>query len=69
MNAWHLTPREVESVEAVIRHGSAKKAASSLGISPRTVETHIQHAYGKAGVSHISQLVAAYVTAKLKDTQ
>lgn len=57
---------EVEAIEAVIKHGTAKRAAAPLGISPKAVEARIGRAYDRAGVRHIAQLVAAYVTAQLK---
>lgn len=61
-----FTPYEVEAIEAIIKHGTAKKAAAPLGLSPKAVEARIGRAYDRAGVRHIAQLVAVYVTAQLK---
>ena len=45
-----LTAREAE-VLALVREGLAtKRIASAIGISPRTVDKHIQHALDKLGV-------------------
>ena len=46
-----LTEREVE-VLRLIAHGNAnKQVAAALGISPKTVGTHVEHIYAKAGVT------------------
>lgn len=48
--ALGLTAREAE-VLALVREGLAtKRIASAIGISPRTVDKHIQHALDKLGV-------------------
>ena len=36
-----VTPAEKAALEAVLRHGTAKGAASALGKSPRTVEDQL----------------------------
>ena len=51
--AWPsgLTDREVMVLRLVARGQSNKQIAGSLGISPRTVEHHVQHIYAKIGTS------------------
>jgi HD-GYP domain-containing protein (c-di-GMP phosphodiesterase class II) len=46
-----LTPREVEVLVLVARGWSNKAIARELSVSARTVGSHIEHAYTKAGVS------------------
>ncbi len=46
-----LTDREVEVLRLVARGHTAKETGSALGISAKTVDHHIQHIYGKIGVS------------------
>lgn len=64
---WGLTRRETEALEAVITHGRAKVACRALGMSPKTLEVHVQRIRAKSGHSHIAPLVAAYVSAKVRD--
>jgi HD-GYP domain-containing protein (c-di-GMP phosphodiesterase class II) len=51
--AWpaDLTDREVDVLRLVARGLTNKEAASRLGISPRTVQQHTLHIYGKIGVT------------------
>jgi putative nucleotidyltransferase with HDIG domain len=51
--AWpsDLSDREVEVLRLVARGMSNKRLAEALFISPRTAEHHVQHIYGKIGVS------------------
>jgi HD-GYP domain-containing protein (c-di-GMP phosphodiesterase class II)/DNA-binding CsgD family transcriptional regulator len=46
-----LTAREVEVLDRLVRGRSNKQIARDLGISPRTVGTHVEHIYVKIGVS------------------
>jgi HD-GYP domain-containing protein (c-di-GMP phosphodiesterase class II) len=46
-----LTDREVEVLRLVARGGSVHAMAGMLYLSPKTVDHHIQHIYGKIGVS------------------
>jgi len=46
-----LTARELEVLRLVARGLSTRQIADTLVISPKTVDTHIQHLYGKIAVS------------------
>ena len=46
-----LTEREVDVLRLIARGHSNKQVAAALGISPKTVGHHIEHLYGKAGVT------------------
>jgi HD-GYP domain-containing protein (c-di-GMP phosphodiesterase class II) len=46
-----LTEREVDVLRRIARGRSNKEAARDLGISAKTVGTHIEHIYAKAGVT------------------
>lgn len=45
-----LTAREAEIVERVTAGRSNREIASDLGIAPRTVQKHLEHAFRKLGV-------------------
>jgi HD-GYP domain-containing protein (c-di-GMP phosphodiesterase class II) len=46
-----LTEREIEVLRLLSRGQSMKRIAAALVISEKTVDNHIQHIYGKVGVS------------------
>jgi HD-GYP domain-containing protein (c-di-GMP phosphodiesterase class II) len=46
-----LTAREVEVLGLIARGRSTKQIAAELTITPKTADSHIQHIYGKLGVS------------------
>ncbi len=46
-----LTEREVEVLRLLARGRSNRQIAEQLVVSPRTAEHHVQHIYGKIGVS------------------
>ena len=52
-----LTAREAEVVRLVARGMSNKSIAHQLGISPRTVEGHLNHVFDKLGVLSRTELV------------
>jgi DNA-binding NarL/FixJ family response regulator len=52
-----LTAREQEVVRLVARGMSNKAIAHLLGISPRTVEGHLNHVFEKAGTTSRTELV------------
>jgi HD-GYP domain-containing protein (c-di-GMP phosphodiesterase class II) len=45
-----LTGREIEVLQALARGGATKEIARDLGLSPKTVDNHIQSIYSKLGV-------------------
>jgi DNA-binding NarL/FixJ family response regulator len=53
-----LTERELEILELLARGQTVQQAATRLGLSPRTVETHIGKAYRKLGVKNRVQAVS-----------
>lgn len=55
-----LTQRECDVVAAAIEVGPRKLIADKLGISERTVDSHIGSAIRKAGVINIVQLAVKY---------
>jgi HD-GYP domain-containing protein (c-di-GMP phosphodiesterase class II) len=57
-----LTGREVEVIGLLARGRATKQIAASLGISTKTADRHIQHIYGKIGVS--SRAAAAIYAAE-----
>jgi DNA-binding CsgD family transcriptional regulator len=54
---YHLTPREVEIIEALISGGSNKQIAEWLFISVKTVENHLYNIYQKTDTSGRLQLL------------
>jgi DNA-binding NarL/FixJ family response regulator len=56
----NLTPRETEILDALAKGLIYKQIADQLGISYRTVHTHIEHIYQKLHVRSRSQAVAKY---------
>jgi HD-GYP domain-containing protein (c-di-GMP phosphodiesterase class II) len=46
-----LTGREVDVLQRVVRGGTTREIAHDLGLSPKTVDNHIQSIYGKIGVN------------------
>lgn len=53
-----LTEREAEVLELVREGLATKRIASAIGISPRTVDKHVQHALDKLGVRTRVQAIA-----------
>jgi DNA-binding NarL/FixJ family response regulator len=46
-----LTEREVDVLRLIARGRSNKDAGRELGISPKTVGSHVEHLYAKTGVT------------------
>lgn len=53
-----LTAREAEALRWIALGRSGPEAAKLMGISPRTVEKHLQHVHAKLGVTTSSQAAA-----------
>jgi DNA-binding NarL/FixJ family response regulator len=47
----HLTDREIEVLRLIARGRSNREVAAELVISAKTVGTHVEHIYTKAGVT------------------
>lgn len=63
----YLTRREKEVVAQLLRGYSAKESAKVLGISYRTVETHIDNIKNKFGVNRKHELIVKlYAMGELK---
>ncbi len=62
-----LSDRETEVALAVARGASNKAVARKLGISPRTVSTHLSHVYRKLEVSSRTELAATLIAYGLGD--
>ncbi len=61
----HLTAREREVLELIARGRSNKRIALELGISEKTVKTHVGHLLAKLGVSDRTQAAVLAVQAGL----
>ncbi len=59
----NLTPREEEVLFLIIRGKTAKLAAASLGLSPRTVQQHIDMLKAKFNVSTKGELIDMAIAA------
>jgi len=60
-----LTAREAEVVQLVARGMSNKSIAHQLGISPRTVEGHLNHVFDKLGILSRTELVHFALASRL----
>jgi DNA-binding NarL/FixJ family response regulator len=52
-----LTPRESEVVKLLAEGKSNKEAASTLGVSTRTIESHHNHIMRKLNFASFSELI------------
>lgn len=52
-----LTPRETEILNLIAKGLSNRNAAETLGLSPATVRTHLEHIYAKLDVSNRTEAV------------
>ena len=57
-----LSPRESEVVAGIVSGLRPKEIARGLGISNRTVESHIEHARAKLGARNVQDLVRIALT-------
>ena len=61
LGAPDLTPRELEVLAAMARHGSTDEMASSLGMAVETAKVHVRRILHKLGVETRAQAVATAV--------
>jgi DNA-binding CsgD family transcriptional regulator len=53
-----LTARQAETLRSAALGHTASQTAARMGITPRTVEKHLQHVYGKLGARSLAQAAA-----------
>ena len=53
---WSLTPTELDVVRLISEGLATKDIAARLFVSPRTVQTHLTHVYGKLGLTSRVQI-------------
>lgn len=58
LRAAGLSRREAEAISLVAHGSSSADAGAALGVSPRTVDKHLQHAFAKLGVPNRSPAAA-----------
>lgn len=58
MIAAGLTPREAQVMRYVARGATSESIAWKLGISPRTVEKHLENVLAKVGVTTRGEAIA-----------
>lgn len=56
-NPWDLSEREGQVLTALAEHGCSKLAGHALGISPKTVDVHMQHCMVHMGARNRLQAV------------
>ena len=57
----HVTPRQAQILRLIALGLSDKEIASSLGVSPRTVQTHLVRLYQEHGLHTRSAAVAFWL--------
>jgi DNA-binding NarL/FixJ family response regulator len=62
-----LTPREIDVITLLAQGKSNKEAASALGVSARTVESHRNHIMRKMNFSSFSEMIRFAIRNKIVD--
>ena len=60
-NGMHVTPRQAQILGLVASGLSDKEIATLLGVSPRTVQSHLDRLYLEHGLHKRSAAVAAWL--------
>ena len=60
-NAFEFTPREVEVAQCLFDTSHRPYIAKKLGISVKTVDTHLRRVFEKAGVDDHADLILAVI--------
>jgi DNA-binding CsgD family transcriptional regulator len=66
-SSWHFTLRQEQIVALLAAGLSDKEIAPRLGISTRTIQTHIQRLFYEYGVHRRSAVVAAWLRGQAQD--
>ncbi|CAB4858617.1 unannotated protein [freshwater metagenome] len=56
-----LSPREAQAMALILRGNSPAAVALQLGITPRTVDKHVERAYRRLGVRSRTEAMATLV--------
>ena len=59
LDAFHLSPREVTTVEGLLKGSTNKEIAQAMGISEQTAKEHIKHIMGKTKTSTRTGIIMA----------
>jgi DNA-binding NarL/FixJ family response regulator len=59
--ALHVTPRQAEILQLVAAGFSDKEIASRLGLSPRTIQSHLDRFFLEHGLHKRAAAVAAWL--------
>ena len=62
--SWGLTEREGEVFSLLAKGRTQPWVAENLGISESTVNSHVRHIYGKAGVNSRQELLDLVLSAQ-----
>lgn len=54
-NPWNLAKGQEQALSALVRAGCEKRAAAEMGVSPNTLNTHMQRAKQKMGATTLLQ--------------
>ncbi len=66
----HVTPRQSEILALIASGFSDRQIGKRLGVSPRTIESHLQRLYQQNGIHKRAEAVAAWLrTPRTPDIQ
>lgn len=55
-----LTPQELRIARLLVDGKTTRETAAAIFVSPKTVEYHLRHVYGKLGIHSREELVEAF---------